>query len=328
MDISKKPIATCTRCAQSFTPKQNRQKYCSNRCKREQAEQWRAERERGPITEIQCPWCNKTWLPPNRKKKYCSDHCLWSALAERQRCKKGNVPVPESALCVQCGLEFAPGCITSKYCSPQCRVKAEAALRSEKRRIARESAQPVPCAQCEVPFVPIGPHQRFCSGACRKASWAHEAGFSQHKLAGRYQSEEHVANRIAASRKTLASLKRECGNCAEMFTPTSYAQRYCSGRCSETVRKSKSYVQASAQGRKRRPAVTREEYDRRFAEQKGICAICGNPPREGRRLSIDHCHDTNRIRGLLCDRCNTAIGLLKDNTATLKAAIEYLERNQ
>lgn len=46
-----------------------------------------------------------------------------------------------------------------------------------------------------------------------------------------------------------------------------------------------------------------ELYDRLIAAQGGVCAICGAPPKT-RRLHIDHDHRTDRVRGLLCQRCN------------------------
>lgn len=57
------------------------------------------------------------------------------------------------------------------------------------------------------------------------------------------------------------------------------------------------------------------------------CRICGISESDapGGRLAIDHCHATGRLRGLLCSKCNTGIGLLGDNRAILQAAITYLE---
>lgn len=79
--------------------------------------------------------------------------------------------------------------------------------------------------------------------------------------------------------------------------------------------------------------ISREEYDRMMTEQDGRCAICGldEPNSHGRtgtkfRLSVDHCHDTGRVRGLLCQKCNRAVGLLGDDIDLLKKAIDYLER--
>ena len=45
-------------------------------------------------------------------------------------------------------------------------------------------------------------------------------------------------------------------------------------------------------------------------------------------LSVDHCHTTGKVRGLLCQSCNTGIGLLKEDTKLFMAAIEYLEKSR
>ena len=57
--------------------------------------------------------------------------------------------------------------------------------------------------------------------------------------------------------------------------------------------------------------------------QSGVCAICGGKPKSG-RLHVDHIHGTDRVRGLLCNLCNPALGLFKDDTVRLAMAIEYL----
>lgn len=64
-------------------------------------------------------------------------------------------------------------------------------------------------------------------------------------------------------------------------------------------------------------------YKALFMEQHGKCAICGEEP-TNRKLSIDHDHGTRRIRGLVCGRCNQAIGLFKDNIFLLQRALDYL----
>lgn len=74
---------------------------------------------------------------------------------------------------------------------------------------------------------------------------------------------------------------------------------------------------------KRRYGITLEDYEKMFKEQKGKCAICGI---KKDKLDIDHCHRTNKVRGLLCGSCNRALGLLKDNTEFLNNAIRYLLR--
>ncbi|MBH1939046.1 endonuclease VII domain-containing protein [Streptomyces sp. AV19] len=79
--------------------------------------------------------------------------------------------------------------------------------------------------------------------------------------------------------------------------------------------------------------ITPDDYLLLLKQQGGVCAICSEdePNEHGRtgtkfRLAVDHCHRTGRVRGLLCQKCNRAIGLLKDNADLLRKAIDYLER--
>ena len=74
--------------------------------------------------------------------------------------------------------------------------------------------------------------------------------------------------------------------------------------------------------------ITADDYYRMLEEQGGVCAICGSDEPRGRskvKFSIDHCHTTGKVRGLLCGPCNTGIGHLKDDVTVLAAAIDYLE---
>lgn len=71
--------------------------------------------------------------------------------------------------------------------------------------------------------------------------------------------------------------------------------------------------------------ITRDDYDRLYEEQGGLCYICHEKPE--RELSVDHDHVTHEVRGLLCRTCNSALGLFKDDPALLERALEYLNRN-
>jgi hypothetical protein len=75
---------------------------------------------------------------------------------------------------------------------------------------------------------------------------------------------------------------------------------------------------------KLRYGITPEEYDELLVSQNGVCAICGEECSTGRRLSVDHDHETGRVRGLLCSKCNYGIGHLK-TVENLERAIDYLE---
>lgn len=72
-----------------------------------------------------------------------------------------------------------------------------------------------------------------------------------------------------------------------------------------------------------------EEYNDLLKAQGNCCAICNKDESLfTRRLAVDHCHTTGKVRGLLCIYCNTALGKFEDNETLLQAAIEYLKRNK
>ncbi len=78
--------------------------------------------------------------------------------------------------------------------------------------------------------------------------------------------------------------------------------------------------------------ITLEDYDYMLYKQDYRCAVCGSDypgcNGKGKRNSfcVDHDHETNKVRGLLCRNCNTGIGLLGDNIKGLEKAIKYLEK--
>lgn len=136
------------------------------------------------------------------------------------------------------------------------------------------------------------PRRRFCSTICTK----------------------RVYRREAAERRALA-WPTTCP-CGEEFAHPPGAgrpRRYCSDRC-------KDWDARLRQDWKRGLAW----YFETLAAQGGGCAICGDTPADGRRLDVDHDHETGRIRGLLCMPCNIGIGNLREDPARLAAAIEYL----
>lgn len=69
--------------------------------------------------------------------------------------------------------------------------------------------------------------------------------------------------------------------------------------------------------------LTLEEYQTMFDRQNGVCAICIGTE-EGRMLAVDHCHETEKVRGLLCGACNRGLGLFGDNPEVLQRAKEYV----
>ena len=81
----------------------------------------------------------------------------------------------------------------------------------------------------------------------------------------------------------------------------------------------------------RRYGITLCDYRELNEKQDGLCAICGNKETTRHQngdikgLAVDHCHETGKVRGLLCYRCNTGIGKLMDDPKLLRKAANYLE---
>lgn len=78
--------------------------------------------------------------------------------------------------------------------------------------------------------------------------------------------------------------------------------------------------------------ISLEKYNEMHRQQLGLCAIC-HKPEEGtikgivKRLSVDHCHKSKKIRGLLCAKCNSAIGLFQDDKDLITSALLYINKN-
>lgn len=86
---------------------------------------------------------------------------------------------------------------------------------------------------------------------------------------------------------------------------------------------------------KRLYGITVIEYNELFKKHNGVCGICFKPEtRKGRvsgnvmKLVVDHNHDTMKVRGLLCNGCNIALGKFNDNPVLLKSAFDYLIKHK
>lgn len=84
---------------------------------------------------------------------------------------------------------------------------------------------------------------------------------------------------------------------------------------------------------KKRYNITQQEYETKLAGQDYKCAICGKDASDNKRggkldpLHIDHCHESNKLRDLLCHQCNSGLGQFKDNIEILQKAIDYLRKH-
>lgn len=71
--------------------------------------------------------------------------------------------------------------------------------------------------------------------------------------------------------------------------------------------------------------ITIQDYLEILAQQGGVCALCANPPNEGKKLHVDHCHETGRVRGLLCHQCNWYLGKVDKDPGLLDRMKHYRE---
>ena len=100
-------------------------------------------------------------------------------------------------------------------------------------------------------------------------------------------------------------------------------------KCRRTPESRESYRVRMSIGRKatlKRYCMTEAEYDVLFYRQNGKCAICKKG--HHKKLYVDHCHKTKIVRGLLCPRCNSGLGLLGDSAELLSVALEYICRTE
>lgn len=73
--------------------------------------------------------------------------------------------------------------------------------------------------------------------------------------------------------------------------------------------------------------LSKEDYLNILVEQDNKCKLCEKPFQglNGRDVHVDHCHETNKVRGILCMPCNVALGMLGDNEEGLTRALNYVK---
>ena len=78
---------------------------------------------------------------------------------------------------------------------------------------------------------------------------------------------------------------------------------------------------------KRSYGITIEQYNKMLIKQDFKCAICGKHQSELKRaLHVDHDHEIDEIRGLLCQQCNAGLGFLKDDPKIIEGALNYINK--
>jgi len=166
---------------------------------------------------------------------------------------------------------------------------------------------------------------------------AYEAGENSTVLAQRFGCAVSTIFR-ALKRQGVAPQKRgpripsethrRCCDCHEMYPLEAFTRH-------RSAPLGRGYVcrLCRSLGRHSQWGITPTRYAEILRAQGGGCAIClasdsGRHRRRQLRLEIDHCHTSGRVRGLLCVRCNLAIGQFNDDPALLLRAIGYLQQTQ
>lgn len=128
--------------------------------------------------------------------------------------------------------------------------------------------------------------------------------------------------------RALSGLSSKCKGCIkerrakQKEYDRKYWQKYAGRNVEKLKRRDKQY------NLKRKFNMSIEQYEARLANQGGKCATCSKSrSSNGKALAVDHCHKTGKIRGLLCNECNTALGLLKEDILILQALTLYLIKN-
>jgi hypothetical protein len=148
-----------------------------------------------------------------------------------------------------------------------------------------------------------GPRRMYCGPACK-----HAAGEAAKKL------------RAGAQDRVCACGSTEVARVGKPVCPA----------CRKDPRSSESAKATERRRTLRRYGITEQVWDHMLARQGGKCAVCrtDTPGGRGETWHIDHDHVTGQVRGLLCQRCNLAIGMLGDSPDLMRTALRYVESHR
>jgi hypothetical protein len=127
-----------------------------------------------------------------------------------------------------------------------------------------------------------------------------------------------------------------CKNCNEVFSELNFKIKqgkgvFCSNKCYQEYRK-KNCKDKKERNKlyqiKTKYNLSESDYRNLFEEQNNKCAICGNTFNGKLKGFVDHDHTGNFVRGILCTKCNTLLGMANDNIEILENAIKYLMKSK
>lgn len=164
------------------------------------------------------------------------------------------------------------------------------------------------CDDCGIKPVPLKDSAKYCSAACRRNS--------KNKRRRLYRSEGRY-------RTPVVFQEIECRTCGNSFIPHCHHQKFCSRLCKvpvptppRTKANHRWYQIKSYYG------MTRDEWEALFDSQGRRCAACRTDT-PAPTWAVDHNHMTGEWRAILCNRCNTAFGFMRENTDAIRGLLEY-----
>jgi hypothetical protein len=121
-----------------------------------------------------------------------------------------------------------------------------------------------------------------------------------------------------------------CKDCYREYNNSIYQPKPKTERPKKEIDLIKVKIKAKERMLKHRYNLTTEEYNNLYNYQNGECAICSKPVKLGGKggMYVDHCHSTGKVRGFLCNPCNSALGMFKDDVTILQSAINYLQKHK
>lgn len=152
------------------------------------------------------------------------------------------------------------------------------------------------------------------------------------KPSSEYRSDKTKADHLSSSCSTCISARsrRYYEKNGESLRKKIYAYQKANPEVNARSRaKRKANGKRRLQDLKQNYGVTPEQYAEMLERAGGVCEICGRVPSEVSKKGpcVDHCHDTSKVRGILCAPCNMGIGHLRDDPGVLRKAIDYLEHH-
>lgn len=197
--------------------------------------------------------------------------------------------------CAYCGNTLSGCRVDAIYCRKGCCVLAtKKRTKTKNGKFTRGHARK--CVKCGGEFQPIFNRHVYCSDECNRSDY----------------------------NKRNASPPRQvnCKECGETFVPNSSGHIICSKTC--ISKRHRRYRLLATYG------LTEQTYDEIFQQQGGGCAICTTALAD--RFVVDHDHSCcsggrtcgKCIRGILCNACNQALGLLRDSPKIIRSALRYI----